>query len=87
MYIGCRTFGLSNWVAVRISLFIAPGGEFAFVLLTPALKYEIISKDLRNIIILVATLSMMLTPLLDRLAKKFMPVEEEHDDVVEEEVS
>ncbi len=86
MYISSRSFGLSHWVAVRVSTYIAPGGEFAFVILGPAILHQLISPEIGNIAVLAAAISMMCTPLLDRLVHWLMPVEEEQDEVIEEEV-
>jgi Kef-type K+ transport system membrane component KefB len=85
MYISGRSFGLSHWVAVRVSTYIAPGGEFAFVILGPAIVHELISPEKGNIVVLAAAISMMFTPLLDRLVRWLMPAEEEQDEVVDEE--
>ncbi|MDP3640843.1 MAG: cation:proton antiporter, partial [Alphaproteobacteria bacterium] len=85
MYVSSRSFGLSHWVAVRVSTYIAPGGEFAFVILGPAILHQLISPEIGNIAVLAAAISMMCTPLLDRLVRWLMPVEEEQDEVVEEE--
>lgn len=87
MYISSRSFGLSHWVAVRISTYIAPGGEFAFVILGPAIMHELISKEMGNIAVLAAAISMMFTPLFDKFIRWLMPSEEEHDEVVEEEIT
>jgi CPA2 family monovalent cation:H+ antiporter-2 len=86
MYVSSRSFGLSHWVSIRISTYIAPGGEFAFVILGPAILHNLISPEIGNIAVLAAAISMMFTPLLDRLVRWLMPVEEEHDEVVEEEI-
>ncbi len=86
MYISGRSFGLSHWVAVRVSTYIAPGGEFAFVILGPAIAYELISHENGNIVVLAAAISMMFTPLLDRLVRWLMPAEDEQDEVVDEEI-
>jgi CPA2 family monovalent cation:H+ antiporter-2 len=86
-YIASRSFGLSHWVSVRISTYIAPGGEFAFVILGPAVMFCLISEAHGNIAVLAAAISMMFTPLLDRLIRWLMPAEEEQDDVLEEEIS
>lgn len=87
MYISSRSFGLSHWVATRVSTYIAPGGEFAFVILMPAITYGLIPEETGNIAILAAAISMMCTPLLDRFVRWLMPVEEEQDDLIEEDFS
>jgi CPA2 family monovalent cation:H+ antiporter-2 len=86
MYLSSRSFGLSHWVSIRVSTYIAPGGEFAFVILGPAIAHHLISPEIGNIAVLAAAISMMFTPLLDRLVRWLMPVEEEHDEVIEEEI-
>lgn len=85
MYVSSRSFGLSHWVAMRVSTYIAPGGEFAFVILGPAIMHDLISAEAGNIAVLAAAISMMFTPLFDRLIRWSMPSEEEQDDVVDEE--
>ncbi len=85
-YVSSRSFGLSHWVAIRVSTYIAPGGEFAFVILGPAIAHELIAEEVGNIAILAAAISMMVTPLLDRLVHWVMPTEEEQDEMIEEDL-
>ncbi len=85
-YVIGRSFGLSAWVSSKISLMIAPAGEFAFVILGPAMILGILTPDMGNITILVAAISMMVTPLLDRLMHKYFPTEAEHDHSIEEDI-
>lgn len=87
MYISSRSFGLSHWVSMRISTYIAPGGEFAFVILGKAVLAHIIDPKLADIVVLASALSMMITPLLDKIVKWLMPAEDEQDDVIEEEIA
>lgn len=55
-------FGLPLLVAVRSGLFVAPGGEFAFVLLGEAVKQSVVPAALVNELFLVVGLSMAVTP-------------------------
>lgn len=55
-------FGLPLLVAVRAGLFVAPGGEFAFVLLGEAVKQNVVPAALVNELFLVVGLSMAVTP-------------------------
>lgn len=55
-------FGLPVLVAARAGLFIAPGGEFAFVLLGEAVKHNVVPAPLVNELFLVVGLSMAVTP-------------------------
>ena len=57
-------FGLSVFASLRASTFLAPGGEFAFVLLGESVKNHIVSKSLADHLFLVVALSMALTPWL-----------------------
>ncbi len=58
-------FGLRPADALRTGLLLAEGGEFAFVVIGQAtLSYSIIAPDVGQFMVVVAGLSMMLTPLL-----------------------
>ena len=59
-----KCFGLSLSAALRTALFLAPGGEFAFVLFGQAAAAGILEQSLVNRLFLVVALSMALTPLL-----------------------
>ena len=75
-----RGYGLDNIQSTRLGITIAQGGEFAFVLFGLAQSNTILAKDVADLLILVVTISMMLTPivvtLLDLLVfgKKSEPV-------------
>jgi monovalent cation:proton antiporter-2 (CPA2) family protein len=56
---------LGAWPAAwELGVLLSQGGEFAFVLFGLAVSYEILSAPLRDILVLVVSLSMALTPLL-----------------------
>ena len=57
-------FGLSRIAAIRAGLLLAPGGEFAFVLLGEASAKNIVNAALCSRMYLVVALGMALTPLL-----------------------
>ncbi len=62
-------FGLPREVAVRASLLLAEAGEFAFVVIGVAtLQYDLIPDDVAQFMVIVAGVSMMLTPLLALVA-------------------
>ena len=48
----------------RVALVLASGGEFAFVVLSLALQAQVLSRQTTELMVLVITLSMALTPLL-----------------------
>lgn len=54
--------------AIRISLLLAGGGEFAFVVLALARKLGILDSELENILIAIVLITMAITPALGDLA-------------------
>ena len=61
----CLAFGLPREVAVRVSLLLSEAGEFAFVVIGVAtLQYALIPPDVAQFMVIVAGVSMVLTPLL-----------------------
>ena len=65
-----RLFGLSNALAGEAALLLAPGGEFAFVLLTSAINAGVLPVGQGADAMVVVTLSMFAIPLLGRLGAK-----------------
>ncbi len=68
-----RWQGLENSPSRRLALALAQGGEFAFVLLTVAQSNAIFSKEIAEILAVVVTLSMAMTPLLLILERRMFP--------------
>ena len=69
MFALCLAFGLPREVAVRASLLLAEAGEFAFVVIGVAtLQYALIPDDIAQFMVIVAGVSMTLTPLLALVA-------------------
>ncbi len=80
-------YGIGRWQGLdhpssrRLALLLSQGGEFAFVVFTAAGKSNVVTPEEANILSVVVTLSMLLTPLLilldDMLArtKDKMPTE------------
>jgi glutathione-regulated potassium-efflux system protein KefB len=66
--------GLNRSDTLRMMVLLACGGEFAFVLLRQAAEQKLISVGLRDMLVLVITLSMALTPLLVVLVAKLLNV-------------
>jgi CPA2 family monovalent cation:H+ antiporter-2 len=62
-----RMFGLTWPVAVEASLLLAGGGEFAFLVLGLARSGGLMSADIEQFMLLVASGTMILTPFLARL--------------------
>lgn len=59
-----RAFGLNNTSSGSLAVTIGQGGEFAFVLFSVAVADLVMAKPLADLLILVVTMSMAITPLL-----------------------
>ncbi len=70
----CVAFGLPRHVAVEAGLLLGQGGEFAFVVIGLAVTMGVIDGDVARFMLIVAGLSMLITPLVaqigQRLARK-----------------
>ncbi|MBT2988663.1 MAG: portal protein [gamma proteobacterium symbiont of Ctena orbiculata] len=68
-------FGVSKLIAMRISFFLAQGGEFGFVLFAAAKALDVIDDGTFVIAVGVISVTMLITPLLirisDHLARQF----------------
>ncbi|MEO1281982.1 MAG: cation:proton antiporter [Pseudomonadota bacterium] len=69
IYALARLFGVANPVATETALLLGQGGEFAFVVLSVALTLNVVPKDTAQFILIVAALSMLVTPVVARFAK------------------
>tara|TARA_R110002110_G_scaffold3754_1_gene19522 strand:- start:48985 stop:50739 length:1755 start_codon:yes stop_codon:yes gene_type:complete len=67
-----RLYGLDNANALRASVLLSQGGEFAFVLLTVALASSLVSADLVALVVMTVTLSMATTPFLSALLERWL---------------
>lgn len=65
----CRAFGLSLAVSVETGLLLGQAGEFAFVVLGLAGQMALLDEQLTQFMLIVAGLSMLLTPPLAILAR------------------
>lgn len=65
-------FGLDRDDAIRVSVLLSQGGEFAFVLLTIAAGSNLIGQSQMEMVILVVTLSMAATPFAARLTERWL---------------
>jgi Kef-type K+ transport system membrane component KefB len=74
-------FGLNRSESIRTAFLLSGGGEFAFVVLTLADKFDVLPDTLAKILVGVVVLSMALTPTLsdigDKLADFVDKLEEE----------
>ncbi len=81
----CLTFGIPRDVAIRVSLLLAEAGEFAFVVIGVAtLQYALIPDDVAQFMVIIAGVSMTLTPLLALIAGRMGTHLQNHRDPVAE---
>lgn len=86
-----KLYGHNNTTARNLAFSISQGGEFAFVIFGVAVSYKLMGRDLSELLIVVVTLSMAVTPLLfafnETLLRKWLagPKEEHYEDPVNEE--
>lgn len=64
-----RSFKLSLALSSRMALFLAQGGEFAFLILALAMANDVVPTATGQLLLLVVTLSMVLTPALAELGR------------------
>lgn len=79
--LGARS-GLDARPSRRLGIALSQGGEFAFVLFVAAVAANVMSRDVAELLILVVTLSMVLTPLLlmaETAYSKTAPVQAAYD--------
>lgn len=75
IYIVARLFRSGHRDAVRMSLLLAQGGEFAFVLYSTAAELRVIDAESSGILTAAVIISMILTPLAVLLIDRLVPVE------------
>lgn len=65
----CRAFSISVPASIETAGLLAPGGEFAFVVLTIALSYGLVGAELTSILLTSVAISMALIPLIGATAR------------------
>lgn len=73
MLVLARLFGLATHAAARTGIYLAQGGEFAFVLFGAAAAAGLISRQQFGELVMVVALSMAFTPLFAALADRLRP--------------
>lgn len=73
LYVLGRLQGLESGPSRRMAFALAQGGEFAFVLLSVATTNKIFGKSVADLLTVVVTLSMAMTPILLMLERRFFP--------------
>ncbi len=64
-----RLFGIARPAAIETAALLAPGGEFAFVILTLSLGYGLVSRELTGILLTSVSLTMALIPATAKLGR------------------
>ena len=85
-----RVFGLHPDAPVRLALTLPQGGEFAFVIFAAAVVAGAMPRELADLLIMVVTLTMLLTPFLFTLGERLRPKspalpEREFDEIQDDE--
>jgi glutathione-regulated potassium-efflux system ancillary protein KefC len=70
LYLLCRWFGTGHGVAVRVGFLLGQAGEFGFVLFGAAKVLGIIGDEVFAMAVAVISLSMLVTPLLNKLGER-----------------
>jgi CPA2 family monovalent cation:H+ antiporter-2 len=70
LFAASRAFGLAIGVSAEIALLLAQAGEFAFVVIGLARAHGLVPASTATFVVAVASLSMMVTPLLARVARR-----------------
>jgi CPA2 family monovalent cation:H+ antiporter-2 len=70
IYLLARTFRLGSRLAGEVALVLAPGGEFAFVMIGAAIAGKVVPAPLGGEVMVIVTLSMFVLPLLGYLGAK-----------------
>jgi CPA2 family monovalent cation:H+ antiporter-2 len=65
----CRIAGFSNSTGIHTGFLLSQGGEFAFVLFTLASQTNVIDHNIAQILLVVVTVSMAMTPLISEMGK------------------
>ncbi len=87
-----RIMGISLPTAIRAGLLLSVGGEFVFIVALPALKADLLTPDVIQLLFSVVAFSMALAPFLEVLGKKLEDkflneVSDHHMEATQEEIS
>jgi monovalent cation:proton antiporter-2 (CPA2) family protein len=66
----CLIFGLSRSIAIQTGLYLGQAGEFAFVVVGLALTFSLVPIPVGQFMLIVASLSMVVTPLVAYLGRR-----------------
>ena len=66
----CILFGFNKGVALHAGFLLSQGGEFAFILFGLGKEFGVLDENIANILLLIVTCSMALTPVLAMMGQK-----------------
>jgi CPA2 family monovalent cation:H+ antiporter-2 len=69
----CRAFRIPWPAAIETGLLLGPGGEFAFVAISMATTYALVSAEIASFTLAVTSITMALIPLLSHVARWLAP--------------
>jgi CPA2 family monovalent cation:H+ antiporter-2 len=67
----CRAFAIAIPASIETAGLLAPGGEFAFVVLTLALSYGLVASDVTSLLLTSVAISMALIPLIGSVSRSW----------------
>lgn len=67
----CRIFGIAIPASIETAGLLAPGGEFAFVVLTIARSYGLVDAQIASVLLASVAISMALIPVIGTLSRSF----------------
>ncbi len=70
IFVLARAFGIAKPAAIETAALLAPGGEFAFVILTLALAYGLVSGELTSILLTSVSLTIALIPAFSKFGRR-----------------
>ncbi len=71
VFVSCSIFGFRRSTSLHTALTLAQGGEFAFVLFTLAGSLKLLDTNTSQTLLVIVTISMALTPLLEYMGAKW----------------
>jgi CPA2 family monovalent cation:H+ antiporter-2 len=72
VFLLCLAFRLKTKVASRTAIMLGQSGEFVFVIVALALANGLLSETNAQFFMIVTALSMMITPLVERVGTRFI---------------
>lgn len=68
----CKIFKFTTSISLSVGLMLSQGSEFAFVLFNMGKEYGLLSPEIAKILLLIVTISMAMTPLINIIGEKII---------------